>query len=119
MTAPTKTEQNHKTLTAKQLIPRKSADVQDYSRIVVWLPLALASVFEVVWIFAPPGTAMGFFSLLASVFLAGLSMIVGIALLTKGGHLREALGVLFGTVFLLPFLIWILLDILRLPYHLH
>ena len=82
-------------------------------RIAAWLPLILAGVLEIMWLMAP-GTALGFFSLLGCIFMTGLSLIVGIVLLIKGENCLHAIGILLGTIILLPFLTWILLDILKL-----
>lgn len=87
--------------------------------LLAWLPLTLACVLEMVWIVAPWRSVISFFSLLGCIFLVGLSLIVGIVLLIKGNHPRTAIGVLLGTVFLLPFLTWVLLDVLKLHLYLH
>ena len=82
-------------------------------RIAAWLPFIMACVLEIVWLMAP-GTALGFFSLLGFIFMIGLSLIVGIVLLIKGENCLHTIGILLGTIILLPFLTWILLDILKL-----
>ena len=82
-------------------------------RIAAWLPFIMACILEIMWLMAP-GTALGFFSLLGFIFMIGLSLIVGIVLLIKGEDYLHAIGILLGTIILLPFLTWILLDILKL-----
>ena len=82
-------------------------------RTAAWLPFIMAGVLEIMWLMVP-GTALGFFSLLGFIFMTGLSLIVGIVLLIKGENCRHAIGILLGTMILLAFLTWILLDILKL-----
>lgn len=87
-------------------------------RIAAWLPLIMAFVLEIMWVVAPL-SAWGFFSLLGCIFMTGLSLIVGIVLLIKGEQHLHAVGILLGTIILLPFLTWLLLDVFQLHLHLH
>lgn len=87
--------------------------------LLAWLPLTLSCILELVWIMAPERSVAGFFCLLACIFLAGLSLIVGLVLLIKGNHPGTAAGVLLGTIILLPLLTWVLLDVLKLYLYLH
>lgn len=97
----------------------KAPSTHDTSRLPAWLPLAFAALLEIVWILAPWGSMASFFSIVGCVFLTGLSLIIGIVLLIKGERNHDAAGILFCTVFLLPFLSWVLLDILKLHILLH
>lgn len=97
----------------------KSKVATDSPNVSVWLTLVIACVLEIIWIIAPWGSALGFFSLLACIFMFGISLIVGLVLITKGEHYLRAAGILLGSTFLFPFLIWLLLDALQLDLLLH
>ena len=86
--------------------------------IAAWLPLIMAFVLEIMWVVAPL-SEWGFFSLLGCIFMTGLSLIVGIVLLIKGEDYLHTIGILLGTIILLPFLTWLLLDVFQLHLHLH
>lgn len=86
--------------------------------IAAWLPLIMAFVLEIMWVVTPWSSAWGFFSLLGCIFMTGLSLIVGIVLLIKGEHHLHTAGILLGTIILLPFLTWLLLDVFQLHLHL-
>lgn len=92
---------------------------QNPPAILPWLPLMMACVLETVWVIAPWKTALSFFSLLACIFLVGVSLIVGIVMLIQRKHPLRAVGVLLGSVFLPLLLIVLFFEVLHLDLHLH
>ena len=102
-----------------QSVPSKRAPEPDMACALSWMPLILACVLEIVWIVAPWGSALGFFSLMSCIILACVSLIVGIITLVKWEHPYRAAGILVGTVVLLPFIAILLLEVLKLNVYLH
>ena len=92
---------------------------QNSPAILPWLPLMMACVLETVWVIAPWKTALSFFSLLACIFMVGVSLIVGIVMLIQWKHPLRAVGVLLGSVFLPLLLIVLFFEVLHLDLHLH
>lgn len=113
---PTDGKDVKKILQHRDALKRDGASASPH--IAAWLPLIMAFVLAIMWVVAP-GTAWGFFSLLGCIFMTGLSLIVGIVLLIKGEDYLHTIGILLGTIILLPFLTWLLLDVFQLHLHLH
>lgn len=105
--------------TLRQRSSFKNESVPTSPHIAAWLPFIMAFVLEIMWVVAPWSSAWGFFSLLGCIFMTGLSLIVGIVLLIKGEQHLHTIGILLGTIILLPFLTWLLLDVFQLHLHLH
>ena len=97
----------------------QSTSVQDVSAILPWLPLIVACLAEMVWIVAPWGTMLSFICLMAIIPTIVLSLVVGIVMLIKREHPKRAVWILICTIFLMPFLTWLLLDVFHLHLLLH
>lgn len=108
---------------AKQIlrpnIYRENPSAQVDESLLPWLPLLMACVMETLWVVAPRSTALGFFALLGFILMTGVSLIVGIVMLIRWEHPHRAALILLSTVFLLPFLTWLLFDGLQLGVLLH
>lgn len=100
-------------------IYRENPSAQEASGLLPWLPLVMACVLETLWVAAPGNTALGFFALLGFILMTGVSLIVGIVMLIRWEHPHRAALILLSTVFLLPFLTWLLFDGLQLGVLLH
>ncbi len=106
-------------LMALQNIYRASRSAREASGALPWIPLIMACVLETVWVVVPWGSGLGFFSLLACILMAGVSLIVGIVMLIQGKSPLRGAWILFCTVFLLPLLILLFFEVLHLDLLLH
>ncbi|MBQ7024643.1 MAG: hypothetical protein IJN29_13765 [Akkermansia sp.] len=95
---PPKLRQAH-LLTPQQLVPRKTTDIPTLPCWIVWIPLIAAYICLPGWAACLCGSLIFFMGSL----LGGLcSIILGILLLFRKARRKEALLMLFCTLFLLP-----------------